>query len=62
MANDPTTILSRLEDERIFSIEKTDKEGVFCVGEECDRHFICMLTRDDLRQLAAEILEIANGE
>lgn len=61
MTNPDTTLLKRLEEGRIFSIERTDIPDVFCVGEECDRYFAINLTRDELRQLAAEILDIANG-
>ena len=52
------SILSRLEDKRIFSIELF--EDGFMICEQCDAYFWVKLTREELLQLAAEILEVAN--
>jgi hypothetical protein len=56
------TTLKRLEDEGIFSIEKSDDPNSFWFVDECDRNFWLKLTRDEMRQLAAEILQIADSK
>lgn len=55
-----TTILARLREERVFYIERDG--DIFVVCEACDDYFGERLTRDELRQLATEIMEIANAE
>jgi hypothetical protein len=55
-----TGILSRLEKERIFSIEKT-AEG-FSLTEASDGYFSVSLSNDELLQLADELRLLARGE
>ena len=50
--------LKRLEDGRIFAIEK-DTNGTFMIEECCDNHFAEMFTPEELRELAQEIIELA---
>lgn len=51
------TILQKLEDKRVFSIAKTGDDFEFI--EECDRWFGATLTRDEVLQLAAELVALA---
>lgn len=52
------TILEHLKSEKVFSIERDGDR--FMVTEECDGWFGEWLTRDELRQLAGEILALAD--
>lgn len=53
------SILQRLDDERIFNVSK---EGVLIAfTERCDDHFTVELTPDEVRQLAQELLNIADS-
>jgi hypothetical protein len=54
------TILSKLNDERVFSVEPL--EDGFLVSEECDSHFAAVLTAYELRQLADELRDVADGK
>lgn len=59
MSQDKTTVLSRLDEGRVFYIRRDGEMFVVC--EACDDYFGERLTRDELRQLASEIMELANG-
>lgn len=52
-------ILHALSEERIFWIEP-DVSGTFDIVECCDNHFAVEMTEDELRQLAAEIIALAD--
>lgn len=54
------TMLKRLAEDSVFSIEKTD-DG-FRIWEECDHYYDFPCTKEDLLQLAQEIIDLANGE
>lgn len=54
-----TTMLARLARGRIFTIGH-DETG-FYIQEACDEYFCVSLTKADLIQLAAEIVELANA-
>jgi len=54
MSGPPKTVLERLERGRIFSVTRR-VEG-FEFQEECDQNFCEVLTRDDVRRLAEELL------
>lgn len=54
------TMLERLKEDSVFSIEKTD-DG-FNICEECDHYYDFPCTKEDLLQLAQEIIDLANGE
>jgi len=54
------TMLKRLSEDSVFSIEKTD-DG-FKIWEECDHYYDFPCTKEDLLQLAQEIIDLANGE
>ena len=54
-----TPILSKLEKERVFSVQ-IDGHG-FCFVEECDTYFALHLSRAEVFELAAELIALANG-
>lgn len=51
------SMLDALEKETIFAIEK--KGDLFEFTEQCDLYFSCMLSRDQLRILAQELIDIS---
>jgi hypothetical protein len=53
------TILKRLEEGRIFSVDKIG--FAFMFQEECDRHYVEELSRDEVLKLADEMIELANN-
>lgn len=53
-------ILKMLEDDRIFSVERTG--DAFTFQEECDQYFVVPLTRDEVLQLASELIALAEDE
>lgn len=55
-----STILDRLSDERVFSIEKNE-DGTFCIEEDCDNYFAVVLTPEELNRLGDEIKQLANN-
>ena len=55
------TILARLENEHILSIERVPGER-FRFREECDGYFFEDLTRDELLVLAQELTALADGQ
>lgn len=54
------SMLKRLEEEGVFSIVKDGDK--FRVWEECDHYYDFPCTKEDLMQLAKEIIDLANGE
>ena len=54
------SMLKRLEEDQVFSIVKDGDKFLIC--EECDQFFDFPCTKEDLLQLAQEIIDLANGE
>ena len=52
-------ILPQLRERQIFSIERTES-GHFVLQEECDNYFDVELTPQDLKNLAAELVRLAD--
>jgi len=48
-------VLKKLYEERVFSVGKL-KNGAIGFVEECDTYFSCEMTKDEVRQLAHELL------
>ena len=48
-------MLDKLEDERVFEMKRGDAGHVELV-EACDNRFECVLTKDELLQLVAEMM------
>ena len=55
------SILKELKDERIVEFEAIESGG-FVVTEMCDRYFYCKISKDELLQLADELIELANKQ
>ncbi len=53
------TVLATLEDARVFSVEKTE-DGLFRVEEHCDKYFHADLTKEQLIEVAAELVRLAD--
>ena len=49
------TILDLLNDEQVFAID-ANADGTYEVYEKCDTHYAVTLTRDQMVELAQEIL------
>ncbi len=56
MSNTP--MLDRLKAARVMEISSLDKRTLFRFWEACDGYFSTDLTRDEVRQLAEELLEM----
>lgn len=54
------TMLERLKEDMVFSISK-HRDG-FIITEEAEKFFDFPCTKEDLLQLAQEIIDLANGE
>lgn len=54
------SMLKRLEEDQVFSIVKDGDK--FRIWEECDHYFDFPCTKEDLLQLAQEIIDLANEE
>lgn len=54
------TMLERLAEDMVFSISK-HRDG-FIITEEAEKFFDFPCTKEDLLQLAQEIIDLANGE
>lgn len=59
MSDEIKRIVDRLEDKGVASFSGPDSEGYFCVQEECDQYNYTMLSREELRTLAYELLAMA---
>lgn len=46
---------------RVFDVEKLPN-GKFRIWEECDHYFYDDFTAEELRELAAELVALTNGE
>ena len=55
------SILYRLRESRIFSIEVNNEEKMIKFQEECDNHFEDNLTKEELKQLVKELDAIADS-
>lgn len=62
------SIVERMSEEGIFSIEKSTKfeieraglvEGSFTLWDGCDSYYRTHLTRDELRKLGEELIELS---
>lgn len=53
------TMLERLKEERIMIVEMGE-DGSFTLTEACDKYFDIGLSAGELRQLAIELLQMAN--
>lgn len=53
------TMLAALKEERVFQVQKHDTG--FTLEECCDGNFAVTVTPDQLRALAAELIELANN-
>lgn len=51
-------MLDRMEDKRVFSIGR--REGKALIWELCDEYFVDTMTTAELRQLAAELIAVAD--
>lgn len=51
------SVLEAIENSRVFRV--THEHGLFCVEEACDDYFKAWLSREQLIQLAHELLELA---
>lgn len=58
MSEDRASILDRLRAERVLSVKF--REGKIRFREECDAYFTEYLTPDEVRQLSAELLTLAD--
>lgn len=48
-------------DGRVLSVEKLP-DGNFRIWEECDHYFCLDFTPEELRELAAELVAVTNGD
>lgn len=55
------SVLNYLDSERVLTITRND-DGTFNVTEHCDDFFGVDLTADELRELAAELIALADKE
>lgn len=53
-------ILDRLERKRVFSVVRT-VDNMLGIREECDLCFYDLLTKEEVKKLAAELLSIAEA-
>ncbi len=53
------SILEILSENRIFCIEKYKGDEKFYIGECCDYYFTYPLTKDELKQLGQELIELS---
>lgn len=53
------TILEKLSDARVFDIDFKKESNKIEFREGCDDFFFLELTKDEVKQLAAELLEYA---
>lgn len=54
------TMIEALKYARIFSIKKQDN-GKFKIKEKCDDYFYAYLTKEQLKDLAKELLELSKS-
>lgn len=54
------TILSAIREHRVFEVEKRE-DGMFCIGECCDKYFCVDLTPGQLRCLAQELINLSEN-
>jgi hypothetical protein len=55
----PESILDKLANDSVVEVELLTDRTLLTVWEACDRYFYTVLSRDQVRQLANELLEIA---
>ena len=55
-----STILSKLENERIVSFTVIPKDNIIIASEECDTHFALALTKIEMVQLITELTKLTN--
>jgi hypothetical protein len=51
-------VLAKLRGDRVFSVELTDADTTLRFVEECDCHFQSDLTKGDVKQLIAELVDL----
>lgn len=60
--SDVESVADQLADAGVVSFSGPDSEGYFCVQEECDSYYSKMLSREQLRTLAYELLAMAERQ